>query len=224
LVDQLQLQDVADLYRLRDNPQRLAELIINPEKSIKLGQKRASTILEAIEKRRHLTLVEFLGSLGIDRLGQRRVELMIAQADGELDTLNDWQAGKLRDAVFAAKVGVPGVGSVLQDTIDQFGPIIERLLQAGVTITGTGVQPKLASGETRLTVCISGKLPSGKKKGDYADPLAAQGYELVDNVSKELTLLVVADPNSTSSKAEKAKKLGVKVISESELLELVQGT
>jgi BRCT domain type II-containing protein len=36
--------------------------------------------------------------------------------------------------------------------------------------------------------------------------------------------LVVADPDSTSSKAEKAKKLGVKVISEDELRSLVEGT
>lgn len=223
LVEQLDLQDVADLYRLRDNPKRLAELIINPEKSIKLGQKRASVILGAIEKRRHLTLVEFLGSLGIDRLGQRRVELMIGQAAGELDTLGDWQAGKLRDPVFAAKAGVPGVGAALQDTIDQFAPIIERLLQAGVEITSTGV--KAASPSAHLaTVCISGKLPSGKKKTDYAEPLAAKGYELVDSVTKELSLLVVADPESKSSKAEKAKKLGVKVISESELQALVDGT
>lgn len=223
LVDQLELQDVADLYRLRDNPDTLANLIINPEKSIKLGKKRATTILHAIETRRHLTLVEFLGSLGIDRLGQRRVELMVEQAQGELDALSDWRAAKLRDADFAAKAGVPGVGAALQDTIDQFAPVIERLLAAGVTITGTGVTPKTSDGP-RLTVCISGKLPSGKKKGDYAEPLAAKGYELVDTVTKELTYLVVADADATTGKAEKAKKLGVKVISESELQGLVEGT
>lgn len=223
LVEQLQLQDVADLYRLRDNSEALSNLIINPEKSIKLGQKRATTILEAIEKRRHLTLVEFLGSLGIDRLGQRRVELMIEQAKGQLDALGDWRQGKLRDPDFAAAVGVPGVGAVLQDTIDQFAPVIDRLLSAGVTVTGTGVVVKANDGP-HLTVCISGKLPSGKKKGDYAEPLAARGYELIDTVTKDLTFLVVADPDSTSSKAEKAKKLGVKVISEDELRNLVEGT
>lgn len=222
LVEQLELQDVADLYRLRDAPERLANLIIHPEKSIKLGRKRATTILQAIEKRRHLTLVEFLGSLGIDRLGQRRVELMIEQAKGELDTLEAWRAARLRDAEFAAKVGVPGVGAALQDTIDQFSPVIERLLEAGVTITGTGVVTK-TSDEPRRTVCISGKLPSGKKKADYAEPLAALGYELVDSVTKELTFLVT-EANSTSSKAEKARKLGVKVITEDELQRLVEGT
>ena len=39
------------------------------------------------------------------------------------------------------------------------------------------------------TICISGKLPSGKKKADYADPLRAIGYELVDDVNKGLDYL-----------------------------------
>lgn len=224
LVEQMNLQDVADLYRLKEDPDRLAALVINPAKSIRLGEKRARGILEAIEKRRQLTLVEFLGSLGINQLGQRRVELMIAQADGALDQLSDWQAGKLRDATFAAKVGVPGVGAALQTTIDQFETIVQRLLDAGVVITGTGVATKVASDEPVPTVCISGKLPSGKKKADYAAPLAERGYALVDSVTKELTFLVVADPTSTSSKAEKAKKLGVRVISEDELQAFVQGS
>lgn len=222
LVEQLDLQDVADLYRLRDNPDALANLAINAEKAIKLGKKRATTILDAIEKRRHLTLVEFLGSLGIDRLGQRRVELMVAAAEGALDSLEQWRGGSLRDADFAAKVGVPGVGAALSDSIDQFSAVIDRLLAAGVTITGTGVAPKSSTGP-KLSVCISGKLPSGKKKSDYADPLAARGYELVDSVTKDLTYLV-ADADSSSSKAEKAKKLGVKVLSESELQALIEGT
>ncbi len=69
----------------------------------------------------------------------------------------------------------------------------------------------------RPTVCISGKLPSGKKKADYQEPLHAAGYELVDEVGKELSYLVLADAASTSSKAVKARKLGVRVISEEEL-------
>jgi DNA ligase (NAD+) len=73
------------------------------------------------------------------------------------------------------------------------------------------------------TVCISGKLNSGKKKADYAEPLRAVGYALVDEVSKGLDYLVLADPGSTSSKAEKARKLGIEVISEEQLVKMVSG-
>ena len=70
------------------------------------------------------------------------------------------------------------------------------------------------------TLCISGKLPSGKKKADYEVPLRAVGIELVDDVIKGLSYLVLADPASTSSKADKARKLGVEVISEAQLIAL----
>jgi DNA ligase (NAD+) len=66
-------------------------------------------------------------------------------------------------------------------------------------------------------VCISGKLPSGSKKADYEAPLLAAGYSLVDDVVHDLAFLVLADPSSSSSKVEKARKLGVQVISEDQL-------
>jgi DNA ligase (NAD+) len=223
LVAQLALEDAADLYRLKDNPDALAALIITPEKGLRLGKKRAAVILDAIEARRTLTLVEFLGSLGIDRLGQRRVELMITQANGALDKLEDWTSGKLRDADFAAKVGVPGVGAALQESIDKFAPVIKKLLVAGVHIDGTGVRITPPTESGAKTVCISGKLPSGKKKQDYAVPLLAAGIQLVDTVNKELTYLVVASSDSESSKTTKARKLGVQVISEDELNALIAG-
>jgi len=68
------------------------------------------------------------------------------------------------------------------------------------------------------TLCISGKLPSGRKKSDYEQPLRAIGIELVDDVIKGLGYLVLADPASTSSKATKARGMGVKIMSEEELI------
>lgn len=73
----------------------------------------------------------------------------------------------------------------------------------------------------RPTVCISGKLPSVKKNADYKEPLLAAGFELVDDVSKGLSYLVLADAASTSAKSEKAKKLGVAVISEDQLIQML---
>ena len=71
------------------------------------------------------------------------------------------------------------------------------------------------------TLCISGKLPSGRKKADYEAPLRAVGIELVDDVIKGLAYLVLADPASTSTKSEKARKMGVEVISEEQLQALI---
>ncbi|MEN9317259.1 MAG: hypothetical protein RIS35_3652 [Pseudomonadota bacterium] len=224
MIERFDIADAAGLYGLREHAQELAELIINDDKGVRLGEKRARSILEAIDATRVLTLERFLGSLGLDHLGKRRVALMIEAADGELDTLDAWRAGRLRDPDFAAKAGVPNVGTVMQDGIDAMSAVIDRLLAAGLTVRDAERDPAQSRNDASAgkgTVCISGKLPSGRKKADYAEPLAAAGYTLVDDVAKGLAFLVLADPASTSAKAVKARKLGVKVISEAELEELI---
>lgn len=219
LVEQLELEDAADLYWLRSKKEALAGLVINQEKDIRLGEKRATTILEGIEARRELTLPAFLGSLGIDRLGKRRVELMMQAAPGELDTVEQWRSGKLRQPEFAERAGVPNTGAAIQDGLDAMASLIDRLLAAGVVVVqgAPAAMAPAGSDAPTKTVCITGKLPSGKKKSDYAAALEAAGYRLVDTVEAGLDFLVLAEPDSTSSKAQKARKLNVALISEEDL-------
>jgi DNA ligase (NAD+) len=227
MVEQLGLEDPSGLYTLRDDEDLLANLIINEDKGIRLGKKRALTILEEVEKTRTLELRDFVGSLGVEGLGKRRVELMMQAVPGQLDGLEDWRSGKLRDLEFAAEAGVPTLGESLQRRIDASAEVIDALLAKGVVVKRGASEQAAADAAAKAetskgTVAITGKLPSGKKKNDFKEPLEKAGYELVDKVSKELTYLVLADPNSTSSKAVKARKYGVKLISEDELEKLVQ--
>lgn len=225
MVERFDLEDAAGLYGLRERIDELAELVINDDKGVRLGEKRANTILDGIDATRTLSLDRFLGSLGLDLLGKRRVALMVAAADGGLDTLADWRSGKLRDPDFAARAGVPNIGTKMQDGIDAMSAVIDRLLAAGVQVVNMprDAAADSARNDAQRTVCISGKLPSGRKKADYADPLQAVGIVLVDDVTKGLDYLVVADPESTSGKAQKARKLGVRILSEEELGRLVAG-
>jgi DNA ligase (NAD+) len=220
MIERFDLADAADLYTLRDRAEELANLITNSERDLRLGAKRTSSILDAIDATRTLTLSQFLGSLGLEHLGKRRVELMLNSAGGLLDRLEDWRSGLLRDPNNAVRAGVPNIGVQIQDGIDAMSTVIDKLLSVGVTvISNTRTQKDQSATEAKplKTVCISGKLPSGKKKADYERPLLDAGYELVDDVSKGLSYLVLADPESTSSKSAKAKKLGVSVISEEQL-------
>lgn len=222
MVDQLNLTDAADLYTLRARFDELTDLMLNAERDMRLGDKRATSILEAIDGRRELTLNQFLGSLGLEHLGKRRVEIMIKAANGELDQIGAWRSGMLRNLDFAAQVGVPGIGGEIQDGIDGMSVVIDKLLTNGVVILEK--QLHSAANENLQTICISGKLHSGKKKADYEESLKNVGYALQDEVSKGLNFLVLADPDSTSSKAEKARKLGIQIISEDQLIELINST
>ena len=224
MLEKLKIEDAADLYTLKHRYEDLANLVTHSERDLKLGGKRATSILDAIEAKRVLTLSQFLGSLGLEHLGKRRVEIMIRSAKGELDTLQDWRCGKLRDARVAELAGAPNIANPIQDGIDSMSLVIDKMLANGVEILPH--QKNLhgsdeVEGLNRQTVCISGKLPSGKKKHDYQEPLQAAGFELIEDVTKDLSYLVLADAASTSSKAVKARKMGVKVISEDVLVNLI---
>jgi DNA ligase (NAD+) len=221
MFERFAFEDAADLYRLRERSAELANLVINTDKEIILGEKRANSILNAIDGTRTLTLSQFMGSLGIDHLGKRRVELMIEAAQGALDTLDDWRSGRLRETALAEKAGVPNIAGQIQDAIEATAQVIDKLLSSGVTVLPPIRDIPVSEGSPIKTVCISGKLPSGRKKSDYEEPLRAAGYSLVDTVTKDLDYLVLADPNSGSSKADKARKLGIEVISEDRLLNIM---
>ena len=77
----------------------------------------------------------------------------------------------------------------------------------------TPISPPTDAGTSRATLL--------EEKADYEKPLRDAGYELIDEVTKGLNYLVLADSTSTSSKAEKARKLGVEVISEEQLMLIV---
>ena len=224
MIDQMKIDDAADLYTLKDRFGELANLVTHAERDLRLGEKRAQSILAAIEAKRVLSLAEFLGSLGLEFLGKRRVEMMIESAHGQLDELADWRSGKLRDPNLADLAGAPNMANPIQDGIDAMGALIDKLLANGVEAQRHERVGQAAEGIAAVklrTVCISGKLPSGKKKSDYQAPLRAAGYELIDDVKIGLNYLVLADAGSTSGKATKAKKLGVTVISEEELAALI---
>lgn len=221
MLTQLNIEDAADLYALKPRLNELAQLVTHTERDLKLGEKRATSILEAIEAKRILTLSQFLGSLGLEHLGKRRTEIMIQASQGQLDTLDDWRSGKLRQSEIAELAGVPKIAQPIQDGIDAMSMVIDKMLANGVEILPPQEDIHATSALSPKTICISGKLLSGKKKDDYKIPLQAAGYELVNEVRKGLHYLVLADPTSSSSKALKAKKLDIPVITEEQLKTLL---
>ena len=70
---------------------------------------------------------------------------------------------------------------------------------------------------TGETICLSGKLGIGKKKKEYAALILASGFKLAEEIRPGLSFLAHENPESTSRKVVRAKKLGISVISEEEL-------
>jgi len=214
LIQEMAVRDPADLYTLKDRRDQLASLKLGG--GVRLGEKRADKFLAEIEKRRRLTLSQFLGSLGIFGLGKRRVALIHAAVPGEFDTLNDWLSDKL--VQLADRAGVPNTGRRLQEDLLSLKPLIQKFLEAGVEIIGPAASAP-GNKPSGYRFCITGAL--SRPKSYFEQLIRAKGHDYTDTFSKEVTHLVAADPNSGSSKLQKAKKAGIPVISEAGLLALL---
>lgn len=215
LVNELGVKDAADLYTLHKRRTEIADLVLSGK--VRLGEKRADKFLAEIEKRRTITLSEFLGSLGIFGLGKRRVTLIQDKANGKLDQLDDWFTDTLVNN--ADTLGIKNMAQGLHDELVRQKNFIMKFIKNGLVIGNPAPKAQLKPGA--FLICITGAL--SKPKSFFQTMVENAGHGYTDTFSKAVTHLVAADPDSGSSKLEKAKKAGTKVISEDELVKLVGG-
>jgi NAD-dependent DNA ligase len=166
-----------------------------------------------------MSLAQFLGSFGVVGLGVRKAYLMM-KAEPQLRDIENWFGQALLDKDIAASAGVPQVGEKIHKELQTMANLILATLPH-VEILPYEDKPEDTVNQGGFKVCITGTLPSGKKKKDYAPLLAAAGHVLVDDFTKDVHILVDNSPaGKPSSKAKKAEKLGIKTIDEEGLVAL----
>jgi DNA ligase (NAD+) len=116
---------------------------------------------------------------------------------------------------------LPGVGpskaKAVTDGIKARKAEIARLLAVGVVpVTQTSSGPLAGK-----TFCFTGTL--GRPRKELEKLVEERGGTLLSGVTKELNYLVMADPNSGSSKATKAKQYGTECLNEAQFMAMVEG-
>lgn len=206
------VRSISCLYRLRKRG--FTDLCDENGRTI-LGAKQVTKILDEIDRKRELTLPLFLGSLGIEGLGRRRVAIVQEKDPGQFDTLNDWLSGKLVER--AEQVGLPRSAKRIQEQIIANLNLIAELQHFGVTVTAAAPAPAKKVGS--MVFCITGKLSQPKEH--FHTLMTDKGHQFTDTYSKSVSCLVAADPASGSAKLKRATKDGVRIISEQELLDIL---
>jgi DNA ligase (NAD+) len=207
LVERGLVRDVSDLYRLtRDDLMGLdgfAEL-------------SSSNLHAAIQASRTTTFERFIHALGIPQVGVVAARDLARRFRG-LDALMHAGADEL--------TAIPGIGPEMARSIRSFfeapenSEVIERLKQQGLTLQGPSDQPIRQTALTGLSVCFTGTLPSLTRNEARARAQAA-GARVVDSVTKKLDILVAgAEPGS---KLDKARSLGVRILTEEQFLDLLK--
>lgn len=196
------VKTVADLYKLK--VEDIAELD-------RLGEKTAKKCLDILHANTEISLEVFLGALSIPMIGQSTIKAIM---NAGCDTLERF--GQLGAAEFEE---VPGVGPTkaqsLADGLRHNQKLILDILENGVKI-----KAKIVGTLTGKSICFTGSM---KTKRPVLEKMAADaGADVKGSVGKGLSYLCIADPNSTSSKAVAARKLGTTLISEEDFLKLIE--
>ncbi len=207
LVSKGLVKTFADIYKLT-----LFD-IINLDR---MGQKSAQNILEAIEKSKKRPLWRLICALGIRHVGAQNAEVL-SNALGSLEAIMNASAEQLEE--------IEQIGPIIAQSIANFFALeenrkmIEEMLECGVEPT---IEKKRYSDSLKGKVIVAtGTLENFTRDG-IKQAIKENGGKLSSSVSKK-TDFVIAGKNA-GSKLEKANELGVRVITEEEFEDMINGS
>lgn len=204
------IKEYADIYRLS----RFKEQIVNMEG---FGEKSYEKIAGAVEASREVPMHSFLYALGIGSIGVANAK-MICRAFG-------YDFEKIRHATREELEQVEGIGTVIADVFaayfekEENNRAVDSLLEY-VTLTGSA-----ASGGQKLkdiTFVITGSLNHFGNRNELKEIIENLGGKVTGSVTSKTSYLINNDISSDSSKNKKARELGIAIISEEEVLKMIE--
>jgi DNA ligase (NAD+) len=207
LVDTGLVRSIPDLYRLT------AEQLLQLER---MGQKSVQNLLEEIAASKGRGLARVLTGLSIRHVGERGAEVL-ADAFGNIDAL--------REACVERLAQVEGIGPVLAESIHHYfhspagRKTIEDLRALGLKLTqDPKPQTRHGSDLTGKTFVVTGTLRRYSRE-EIEDLIRRQGGKATASVSKKTDYVVAGE--KAGSKLDKARALGVPVLTEGEFERLL---
>ncbi len=181
------------------------------------GEKSYNNMINSIEKSRHVKLANFIYALGIPDIGFSRAKLICNHFNNDFN--------KISNLTYEELSNISGVGDVIaKEWIDTFSnpDFIEELKELKEEID----IPKASTNSNKdldgLTFVITGSLNKFTNRDTMIEFIEEHGGKVVTSISSKVNYLINNDINSTSTKNNKAKELGINIIDEDKFLELVK--
>ena len=199
------VKDASGLYRL--TKEQLLTLEGFKDKS-------ADNLLASLEKSKSASLDRVIFGLGIRNIGAKAAQLLCAHF-GSLDAIENADTAQIAEIEGFGEVMAESLHTALHDESVQ--GLLERLKAAGLTMP---YEKQIAATDTPLsgkTVVLTGTLTM--KRADAKKMLEAAGAKVSGSVSKKTDYVVAGE--DAGSKLTKAQELGVTVLSEQEMREML---
>lgn len=204
------IKNITDIYKLKDCREKLIE------KGILGKEKNTDKLLLAIEESKEKGLRYLLTGLGIDGIGGAAARDLAARF-GSMENLMAAREEELLDINDLGTVSAKNILNFFANAENR--RIIEELKAAGLKMESDA---KTQSGNlSGKTFVITGTLSILSRK-EAAELIENNGGKVAGSVSKKTDYLIAGD--AAGSKLDKANSLGIAVITEEELLKMVEVT
>jgi DNA ligase (NAD+) len=206
LVDNGLVQDIADLYYLEKDS------LINLEG---FAETKAANLLAGIEASKEQSFSRVLAALGIKYVGGAVAEILSTHMRS---------IERLQKATTEELEGIEGIGPRIAESVVEWFQrprhmqIIEKLRRAGVRLAAEETTPRGPQPLSGLTFVITGTL--SKPRGEVAELIEQSGGKVTSSVSGRTDYVVAGD--SPGSKFRRAQDLGVQIIGEQQLKEMLE--
>lgn len=216
LIDEGLIANLPDIYKIQKSDLENLE---------NFGDLSASNLVESIENSKSVTLARFLFALGIPHIGQETAELVADTINTDQKNLFHVLTSITEEQLIAIDGIGPGVAGSFVDymTDAERGGIVRELLDilkikipSPSLPEGKGVTPKKLEGKIFV---LTGTLPT-LSRDQARDMIKSAGGKVSSSVSSKTDyILAGSDPGS---KYDEGVKLGIKIISESDLTDMVK--
>ena len=199
------ISNIADLYTLKAADIETLE---------RMGKKSADNLIEAIENSKYRGLERLLYALGVRQVGEVAAENIAAK----MQTLDNCFNASLEQFASIEDIGEITANALVEFFADGAVRILcDRLKEYGVITTAVKEKPK--DNLQGLTFVLTGTLPT-MTRDEAGELIKKNGGKVSGSVSKKTSYVVAGE--EAGSKLTKARELGVPVLTEGELLELIE--
>ncbi len=202
------LKDIADIYVLKEHRDDLiAQGVIGKEKN-------TDKLLNAIEKSKENDAYQLLTGFGIPNVGKAAAKSILREFQS-IQNLRDADAEALKNVNDIGEVSANCILEFFKDPKNQ--KMVGRMEQYGVNMESKE-QPRGTKFQG-MTFVVTGTL-KGMERKEASAIIEQQGGKVSSSVSKKTTMVLAGE--NAGSKLIKAQELGVKIISEEELLAMLE--
>ena len=180
---------------------------------LELGKNWVNIVRE-IDSHREMTLAKFVAGYNIAGIGEKQVQKVI-------DSCSVKDFGGFFRSDDPLRFVCDGIGEVLSQKLSKGLEVNKADMEETIKHIRIIKQESAVGSLTGKSFCFTGAMEYKRK--DLQAMVTAHGGTNLDSVTKNLAYLVIADPNSTSGKAKKARELGITLISPEQFLEMVNG-